>query len=422
MEGTVKVFGKEIEYDFLSGWIKYNRLQKEYSQEALAYGICSKSHLSYFENGKKTLRGEIIEDLLRKLGIDSIAEVENIGNLRQKFYAMMLMIETFDYEEATNIYDELQQMEGAIKMSPYNIEYKIYQLLYKVFVLKEEYSVLKYEISNIDKIYNSLTSKLKYIFLLVSGNLVYNYVRHDEGIKILEKAIEIKETSWINYILGRNYCFNYRQIEGIYRLEKALETYERNGYYKNVMWCHNYIGVCHCFLKNYIKGEKYLISALNGAKYFDIKKIYWNIYTNLSYLYANIGEYEKSMYYSRKGINTNNHPLLPAYNYAEVCYKLNRLDEVQKIFNKYLTEEYKDDVYYNLLEFLELRIYHIDEEIFYIRTKEILDYYEEVNKIDLTIDLKLGLINHLESRRKYKEANKIYKNLLKMYNKVSFIE
>lgn len=83
MKGTVKIFGENIEYDFISAWIKYTRLQKEYTQEYLAHGICSTSHLSYFENGRKTLRPEIIEALLDKLGIHKIEKIVNIGLIRQ---------------------------------------------------------------------------------------------------------------------------------------------------------------------------------------------------------------------------------------------------------------------------------------------------------------------------------------------------
>ncbi|MCT4543821.1 MAG: helix-turn-helix domain-containing protein [Vallitalea sp.] len=422
MKGCVQVFDKEIEYDFLSGWIKFNRLQNGYSQDALAYGICSKSHLSYFENGKKTLRGEIIELLLKKLDIHEISEIENIGKLRQKFYTMMLMVETYNFEEATNIYNELLEMEDIIKISPYNIEYKIYQLLYNAFVLRESYNTLKQDIKAIDNIYSSLTKELKYIFLFVSANVIYRYKSHEEGIEKLEKAMTIKKTPWANYILGFTYCFNDRQLEGIYYLEKALESYEKNGYYKNAMWCHNYLGVSHCALKHYNKGEYHLITALNGAKHFDIKNIYWHLYTNFSYLYFYKKDYEKSLTYAKKAMDLKKHPLLPAYNYAEACYHLNKMDEVDAIFEKYLVDEYKESIYYPFLEFLQLKIYHINEDIFYKRTKEILEYYNENNHTDILRDIRLGLIEHLERKRKYKEATIIYKKLLSMDDKITLID
>lgn len=59
MNKTFYIFGQQIEYNFLSSWIKYLRMEKSISQEASCYGICSKSHLCYFENGKRTLREDI---------------------------------------------------------------------------------------------------------------------------------------------------------------------------------------------------------------------------------------------------------------------------------------------------------------------------------------------------------------------------
>src|SRR5690349_13076615 len=98
MESTIVVLGKELEYDFLSAWIKYTRIKNGYSQEALAHGICSISHLSYFENGKKRLRKEIIEALLKRLNIEKIDKLASIGLVRQKLNTMMNDIESFNYE------------------------------------------------------------------------------------------------------------------------------------------------------------------------------------------------------------------------------------------------------------------------------------------------------------------------------------
>ena len=64
MKSTLEVLGEELEYDFLSAWIKYTRMKN-----SLLHGTCSVSHLSYFKNGKKHLRKETIEILLRKLNV-----------------------------------------------------------------------------------------------------------------------------------------------------------------------------------------------------------------------------------------------------------------------------------------------------------------------------------------------------------------
>jgi hypothetical protein len=38
MDNFVCILGNKFEYDFLSAWIKYNRIKEGISQEALAHG------------------------------------------------------------------------------------------------------------------------------------------------------------------------------------------------------------------------------------------------------------------------------------------------------------------------------------------------------------------------------------------------
>ena len=85
LRGSVLIFGENFEYDFLSAWIKYNRLEHGYSQDAICHGVCSPSHLSYFENGKKKLNGDIIELLLHRMNIDKIPIIENIKMITDCF-------------------------------------------------------------------------------------------------------------------------------------------------------------------------------------------------------------------------------------------------------------------------------------------------------------------------------------------------
>jgi tetratricopeptide (TPR) repeat protein len=414
MNSTVEIFGKELEYDFLSGWIKYNRLQNEISQDALAYGICSISHLSYFENGKKTLRGEIIEALLKKLNIHQIEEFGNIGLIRQQFYNMMFQIETLNHEDAKIIYKELINVEDLISTSPYNIEYKIYQLMYNTFVECVSYNDLKQDIIALDKIYSSLNHELQYLYLFISGRIIYKYDDHNKGIERLTNAYKLKETPWINYNLGFSYCFNNEPLKGAYYLEKALESYEKNGRYINALWCHNYIGICYTELKIYEKAEKHFKAALTGAEHFNINKVLGHLYINLSWLYFCKEKYEESIVWTQKALETDSDPLLPASNYVEACIQLNRIEECKEIFNKYLTSEYESSIYYNLLYFFYLSIFHLEDNIFYEEvTKKILPYYEGINYFNLCKPVKLKLIEHLEKKRKYKEANKIYKELVR---------
>lgn len=414
MKGTVKIFNREFEYDFLSAWIKYNRLQNEYTQEALAHGICSTSHLSYFESGKKALRGEIIEALLKKMNIHEIKDFYDMGAIRQKFYNMMFEMENSNYDSAKAIYEEISNMEYLIILSPYNIEYRVYQFIYNSFLGKRSYLDLKQEIITLDKIYSSLSEELQYLYMFMSGKFIYKRKDHAEGLQRMLTAHAIKDTPWINYHLGFSYCFDDKPLKGVYYLEKSLESYERNGRYVNALWCHNNLGICYNFLGIYEKSEKHFKAALTGAEYFNINDILGDIYTNLSDLYLKLKNYNESILWSKKALLTPVDPLLPASNYIEACIKLNNIEECQKIFSTYLTEEHQNSKYYYWLYFLNLSLFHFEEDLFYEEvTQKILPYYEGINYIEFWRSIKIKLIEYLEKRRRYKEANKIYKELLK---------
>jgi tetratricopeptide (TPR) repeat protein len=279
---------------------------------------------------------------------------------------------------------------------------------------KKSFEDLKQDIITLDKIYLSLSEELKYLYMFMSGRLIFKVKDHAEGLQRLLAAYEIKDTPWVNFHLGFSYCFDDKPLKGVYYLEKSLESYERSGRYVNALWCHNYLGICYNFLGIYDKAEKHFKAALTGAEYFNIDNILWDVYTNLSDLYFNLQDYDESILWSKKAMQTPNDPVLPISNYAAACIHLNNIKECEKIFFKYLTEEYKESKYYNWLYYLYLSVFHADEEIFYEEvTQRILPFYENINYIAFCKPIKIMLINYLEKRRRYKEANKIYKELLK---------
>jgi len=413
MESALVILGKELEYDFLSAWIKYTRIKNGYSQEALAHGICSISHLSYFENGKKHLRKEIIEALLKKLNIEKLDKLASIGLVRQKLNNMMNDIESFNYDGAKVIYDELLKIENIINQSPYSIEFKIYDLMYKTFVELIDYEYLKDDIALLDKIYNSLSDELKYLYFFVSGYILYKNHDNRQGIERQKKALLFKDTSWINFALGKSLCFNNDPAKGSYYLEKALDSYEKSGRYLNAVWCHNYLGICFSYLKMYENSEKHFDAALMSAKHFDMDKLFWHLYTNLSDLYLSKGSYEESIKWSKLALETKYSDFLPVYNYVSACIKLKKIDECNKIFDKYLNEQYESYKYYNAIYYLYLVVHKFNDNCFYDEVKnKILPYYEAIKKNDICMDIKLKLIEYLEKNRKYKEANKLYKELI----------
>lgn len=411
----ITIFNKKLEYDFLSGWIKYNRLSNGISQEALAHGICSTSHLCYFEKGEKKLRSEIIEALLIKLGITKIEGLDKIGQVRQKLSKMCFEIETLNDDSAEEIWQSLSELEPLINHSPYSIEYRVYEIFYLTFLhIRDNFEYLKESISNIDKIFDALNDDIKYIFLAASGRFYFRFSNPSEGIKRLTKASKLKNTSFINYHLGFSYCFNSEPLRATYHLESALNNYVMNGQYLNAVWCHNYLGICYSSLNIFSNAETHFMAALNGANNFDVKDIFYHIYTNMGNLCMLQNKFNDAIKWSQQAIIIKDcDPILPASNYIQSAYALGELQCCKDIFHEFLKEEYKTSKYYNLLYHDYLYIFHFNEDLFYKETVgTIIPFYESINYLEILKSIKLRLIEYLEGKRKYKEANKLYKELL----------
>lgn len=430
MDNIISIFGKEFEYDFLAGWIKYNRLEAGISQEALAHGICSTSHLSYFENGRKRLRSELIEALLKKLKITAIVGVDDIGLIRQKLHKLMFQVEGFDYEAAETTFTELLSLEPLLHISPYNIEFNIYKLMYNIMVERKSYRELENSINTLDRVYTSLDKGLQHLYLLATGKLFYDNLNHTEGINRLAKAHTLKETPWINYRLGLAYCLNYEHLRSISYLEKAMNSYLMSGRYRNSLECHSFLGVSYTFLNMYDMAEFHFRAVLNGSDYFALNKNIFGIYTDLAILYFNMGRYEESITYCKHAMDppsspetdkrwlksawhSYEQPMYAACIYVEVHKVLNDVSKCKEVFDKYLTQSYENSVYYHYLRSLYLSIFHFDEDIFYDEmTGIILPFYKRVGYLNVYNKVQLLLIKYLKAKRKYKEVNKLYEELL----------
>lgn len=413
MDKTIAINNKTYDINFLAAWIKYTRLKKQYSQEALCHGVCSISHLSYFENGKKPLRPEIVELLLRKLSLSLDDTLTNIGHIRQKFNTMASYIETYDHDGAKKIYDEIISIEQILSTSPYYIEFQLYSLIYETFVECKKYCDLKEKIEMLDKISDSLSDELKSLYYLVSGKLMINTELNEDGLERLQASRDIKETTWINYTLGLAYCFSNSSSKGTYYLEKALVNYENSGLYLNAIWCHNYIGVCYSNLKIYNSAKNHFKAALTSAKHFNIELLVSHIYASISDFYLKKGDYKKCVEWSILGMNYTCRYNICVYNYILANIELKQYDKCDVMFDKYLNKDIQNKFSYSILYFLYLVVHHFDDDLFYDEVKNnLLPYFESIKRLDIAKDVKLKFIEYLENHRKYKEANKLYKELL----------
>lgn len=411
---VVTVFNKEFELDFLSGWIKYARSKKGYSQEYLSKGVCSKSHLSYFENGKKGLRGEIIELLLKKLDVKAQDIKLSIGKLRKKFLDMAFAIEFSNKEDAKQIYNEFLAVEDMMQYSPYHMEYRIYMMYYEFLVAKLGFETLKDEFALIDQVKESLEDELRHYYLFLTGKAYYKFVDHKEGILRLQESLAIKDTPQTNYHLGFSYSFDDQPMRGKFYLEKALDSYTKSGRYINALWCHNNIGICYAHLGMFDDAIKSFEAALNGGTYFEDNLILDHVNINMADAYLKQGKFKESLIWTKKSLNSSYDLVLSAVNLVEAYRGLGDQEALDQVFTTYRVEDNKNSKYYPLLEFYYLLTYCIEEDYFEERVlKEILPFYKSMNYINLCDYIRKGLISYYEKKRRYKDANKLYRELLR---------
>src|SRR5574344_1927055 len=230
---------------FTGAWVKYLRLEKGYTQGYVAHGICSISHLSYFENGKKKLHDDQIATVLKKLDVSEMTVPKDIQHIHTIMENMLTHIEDYDCESSTNEYEKLKVYEDVLKTSPFWFEYKVYSMIYLYFVKGKLMKDQASDIQMLDEIYESFPDNLRFWYLFISGTIYARDDKNDKGIERLKKAAQIRKTTWLYYITGVALSCSNDKGQAIFNFEKALDNYETGGRFQSAVWCKSYLGCCY---------------------------------------------------------------------------------------------------------------------------------------------------------------------------------
>ncbi len=92
-------------------------------------------------------------------------------------------------------------------------------------------------------------------------------------------------------------------------------------------------------MKLYKSAEKHFNAALTSAKHFQFDDLLSHIYTSISDLYLNKGDYEKCIEWSLIGINYTCRHNICVYNYILANINLKQYDSCDIMFEKYLNED-----------------------------------------------------------------------------------
>ncbi|MGL4819055.1 MAG: helix-turn-helix domain-containing protein [Bacilli bacterium] len=114
--------------------IRNERLRLGLTQAQLCDQICSVSHLSKLENGIQGISYEIIELLLRKLGVSLDAYEEKQQLLEQQLDQLYMNIYHLDYPSAKETMDELETMQSEYQYSNVYDMFLLIQFRYYTFL------------------------------------------------------------------------------------------------------------------------------------------------------------------------------------------------------------------------------------------------------------------------------------------------
>jgi transcriptional regulator with XRE-family HTH domain len=271
--------------------IYYFRKAKGLTQEQLANGICSVSHLSKIENGHETPSSDILKHLCIRLNIsvNDIDFAEDIKALSQPLHEWYTLIVNRDKEAAIEKHADLEERLVHIQDPTLLLKYRLFTVRYKL--LLQDLDGASLLLKEIDPYKKSFDSDLEFYYYLFLGLYTYmggDYVNALKFYKQAERAgdaLRIQDPE-LYYQLALANSQLHHISHSINYANKALDLFDQYCNYFRSIDCQIILGINNRKIGNYEQTEKYYLNALKVAKMFDNKDLISMIYHNLGTLYS----------------------------------------------------------------------------------------------------------------------------------------
>jgi transcriptional regulator with XRE-family HTH domain len=271
--------------------IYYFRKSKGFTQEQLANGICSVSHLSKIENGHEKPSSDILVHLCRRLNISEsdIESEEDINAISLLLHEWYTLIVNKDTEAASQKHTYLEEKLAHIQDPTLLLKYTLFSVRYRLLLqdLGEASALLK----SLDFYKKSLDLDLAFYYFLFLG--LYTYMNGDyvEALKCFKQAESAGDSLRIQdpelyYQLALANSQLHHISHSINYASKALDLFDQYCNYFRSIDCQILLGINNRKLGNYEQSEKYYLNALKVAKMFNNKDLISMIYHNLGNLYS----------------------------------------------------------------------------------------------------------------------------------------
>ncbi|MBM7588139.1 transcriptional regulator with XRE-family HTH domain [Bacillus pakistanensis] len=354
--------------------LKYYREKKGYTQQQLAEGVCSVTHLSKIERGLTEYSKEITTILSKKLNINIQDEVRNFKSLESEFQEwkqaiVMLDTEAMNEKKAALDDNELKEIPD------FHVQYSL--LLARHYLVHYEIEKCQQIVEKINKLGINFSPYERNLFRHVKGIYYFSNGSYKKSIEVLKEIDSSYSSEEYYYHLAISYHAVYDNILAFYYAQKALRYFQETLNFTRILDTETLIILKLNAQSQYsLEATRYYYSNLIQSA----KKI--QSVDRLTKLYYNFGQelyrrkhYEEAKDYVEAGLTLMTEEsfyyLIMLDLYISICYKGNlkskesllsnaksglqiakkRNDSISLLFNLHvLLLKGKEDAYYEYVE------------------------------------------------------------------------
>lgn len=275
--------------------IRGYRKKLQLTQEVLAYGICSVSHLSKIENGSKEVNEETIRLLLNKLDVDPI-EIEAVINS----YSAQIeeLYKTIIYQDAENAKAVQSRLQDSIEeLMFYGLSHHYEIILYRYYIFQNNFKKMKEFKRKLNQKVHKFSQQevLLYnyfnaLYFILEGN-------HKEAQEILISLIDKTFEHYGDYYYHLSLTLNMINNPGasIFYGIKALEQFQMYNNFTRKIHIQMNLAICYQKIGAISESEYYYNLLLDNATRTNNNEMIAQCTHNLSILKKSQSEYDEAI-------------------------------------------------------------------------------------------------------------------------------
>ncbi|UCZ54268.1 helix-turn-helix transcriptional regulator [Bacillus shivajii] len=324
--------------------IYYFRKLNGQTQEQLAHGICSISHLSKIENGHETPGPHILEHLCKRLNISLriVDPQEAVNSMNKQLDSWYNHLCNRNIEESARLYSVLCKQVELIEDPNTLLKYKLFTLKYTL--LNQKLCKATHLVNELKKFKGKLKTDLAFYYFYILG--LYHF-KKGEYLKSLKHYIKAEESGEelrieapeLYYQLAVVNMELYRTYYSTKYANHALMLFNDNCNYVRSIECQNISAINAIRVNHFTEAEKHLYNAFHVSRLLHQEEGMSWTYCNFGYLSFKQGELKESISYYEKSLDTNlekqgEKNIITYYRIARSYYELNDIKTAKKWIEK----------------------------------------------------------------------------------------